>query len=143
MILFKTIIAATNVLSAISESSVFSYRGINLRNRLNQKSKTTYGSRRISWELNDLGFPCGRHKSGTLMKLAGVVAKQRKKFKNRKFSVTTPNCVWVGDIIYIWTSEGWLYLAVVIDLYTRRIVDSSLNKRISRQLVMDALTMAL
>jgi len=126
---------------------------------IHQQSKATYGSRRISRELNDLGFPCGRHKAGTLMKLADVVAKQRKKFKattdskhafpvapnllNRKFSVTTPNCVWVGDITYIWTSEGWLYLAVVIDLYSRRIVGWSMNKRISRQLVMDALTMAL
>ena len=66
---------------------------------------------------------CGKHKAGTLMKLAGVVARQRKRFKattdsnhqlpvapnllNRRFSVATPNYVWVGDITYIWTSEGW------------------------------------
>ena len=93
------------------------------------------------------------------MKLAGVEAKQRKRFKatanskhtfpvaphlpNRRFSVTTPNCFWVGDITYIWTSQGWLYLAVVIDLHSRRIVGWSMNKCISRQLVMDALTMAI
>ena len=93
------------------------------------------------------------------MKLAGVAAKQRKRFKattdsnhrlpvapnllNRRFSVTTPNCVWVGDITYVWTSEGWLYLAVVIDLYSRRIVGWSMNNCISRHLVMDALTMAI
>ena len=102
---------------------------------------------------------CGKHKAGTLMKLAGVRAKQRKRFKattdsnhrlpvapnllNRSFSVTTPNCVWVGDITSIWTSEGWLYLAVVIDLYSRRLVGWSMNKYISKHLVMDALTMTI
>lgn len=126
---------------------------------LHQKSKATYGSRRMAQELKALGFRCGKHKAGTLMKLAGVTAKQRKRFKattdsnhrlpvapnllNRKFSVTMPNYAWVGDITYVWTSEGWLYLAVVIDLYSRRIVGWSMNKCISRQLVMDALTMAI
>ncbi|HSN22621.1 MAG TPA: IS3 family transposase [Methylomicrobium sp.] len=126
---------------------------------LHQESKATYGSRRIAQELKALGFRCGKHKAGTLMKLAGVAAKQRKRFKattdsnhqlpvapnllNRRFSVTTPNCVWVGDITYVWTSEGWLYLAVVIDLYSRRIVGWSMNKCISRLLVMDALAMAI
>jgi transposase InsO family protein len=126
---------------------------------IHQETKATYGSRRMSQELNALGFDCGKHKAGTLMKLAGVAAKQRKKFKattdskhtfpvapnllNRRFSVTTPNCVWVGDITYIWTFEGWLYLAVVIDLYSRRVVGWSMSKCISRKLVIDALTMAI
>jgi len=126
---------------------------------LHQESRATYGSRRMAQELKALGFRCGKHKAGTLMKLAGVTAKQRKRFKattdsnhrlpvapnllNRRFSVTTPNCVWVGDITYIWTSEGWLYLAVVIDLYSRRIVGWSMNNCISRHLVMDALIMAI
>lgn len=126
---------------------------------IHQKSKATYGSRRVAKELVGSGVRCGKHKAGTLMKLAGVAAKQRRKFKsttdskhqlpvapnllNRKFCVTTPNCVWVGDITYIWTSEGWLYLAVVIDLYSRRVVGWSMNKRITRNLVMDALTMAI
>lgn len=126
---------------------------------IHRESKATYGSRRISAELNALGFRCGRHKAGTLMKLAGVAAKQRKKFKattnshhplpvapnllKRRFSLTTPNCIWVGDITYVWTSEGWLYLAVVLDLYSRRVVGWSMSKCISRRLVMDALTMAI
>ncbi len=112
--------------------------------------------RSIHQETKALGFDCGKHKVGTLMKLAGVAVKQRRKFKattdskhtfpvapnllNRRFSVTRPNCVWVGDITSIWTSEGWLYLAVVIDLHSRRIVGWSMNKCISRRLVMDALT---
>jgi len=111
-------------------------------------------------ELKVFGFRCGKHNAGTLMKLAGVAAKQRKRFKattdsnhqlpfapnllNHRFSVTTPNCVEVGDITAIWKSEGWLYLAVVIDLYSRRIVVGwSMNNCISRHLVMDALTMAI
>lgn len=126
---------------------------------LHQESRATYGSRRMAKELKALGFRCGKHKAGTLMKMAGVAAKQRKRFKattdsnhqlpvapkllNRRFSVTTPNCVWVGDITYIWTSEGWLYLAVVIDLYSRRIVGWSMHNSISRHLVMDALVMAI
>ena len=126
---------------------------------IHQGTKATYGSRRMAKELESLGLRCGRYKAGTLMKLAGVEAKQRKKFKattdsehqlpvapnllNRMFTVTRLNCVWVGDITYIWTSEGWLYLAVVIDLSSRRVVGWSMNKYISRRLVMDALTMAI
>ena len=105
---------------------------------LHQKSKATYGSRRMAQELKALGFRCGKHEAGALINLAGVAAKQRKRFKtttdsnhqlpvtpnllNCRFSVASPDCVWVGDITYIWTSKGWLYLAVVIDLYSRRIV---------------------
>ena len=100
---------------------------------------------------------CGEHKAGTLMKLAGVQAKQKKKFKattdskhnlpvspnllKREFTVSQPNIAWGGDITYIWTEEGWLYLAVVIDLYSRRVVGWSINKRMPKQLVMDAILM--
>jgi len=93
------------------------------------------------------------------MKLAGVSAKQKKKFKvttdskhnlpvapnllNREFEVATPDQVYVSDITYIWTSEGWLYLAIVLDLFSRQVVGWSLNSRMSRKLVMDALQMAI
>lgn len=110
-------------------------------------------------ELESTGTHCGKHKAGTLMKLAGVQAKQRKKFKattnsnhslpvapnllQRNFTVPALNMAWVGDITYIWTREGWLYLAVVIDLYSRRVVGWSINKRMTKQLVKDALLMAI
>ena len=126
---------------------------------LHQESKATYGSRRMAQELKALGFRCGKHKAGTLMKLAGVAAKQRKRFKattdsnhrlpvapnllNRRFSVTTPNCVWVGDITYIRTRSGWLYLAVVLDLFSRRIVGWSMAPSMPAQLVCTALGMAI
>jgi len=93
------------------------------------------------------------------MKLADVAAKQKKKFKattdskhdfpvapnllNRQFEVSTPDQVYVGDITYIWTREGWLYLAVVIDLFSRQVVGWSLSVRMSRKLVINALLMAI
>jgi transposase InsO family protein len=61
---------------------------------------------------------------------------------NRDFSPEEPNQVYAGDITYIWTTEGWLYLAVVIDLFSRSVVDWAMDKRMTRQLVMDALAMA-
>jgi len=121
-------------------------------------SKETYGARRISKEIQAYGAYCGLVKAKTLMQLAGVSAKQKRKFKvttdskhnlpvapnllNREFKVTGPDLVYVGDITYIWTNEGWLYLAIVLDLFSRQVVGWSLNSRMSRRLVMDALRMA-
>jgi transposase InsO family protein len=121
-------------------------------------SKGTYGTRRISGEIEAHGVSCGRDKARTLMKLADVSAKQKRKFKvttdskhnlpvapnllNREFAVEEPDLVYVSDITYIWTNEGWLYLAIVLDLYSRQIVGWSLSNRMSRKLIMDALRMA-
>lgn len=93
------------------------------------------------------------------MKLAGVEARPKKKFKTttdcrhnlpadpnllmRDFSTKAPGCVLVGDVTYIWTKEGWLYLAVVIDLFSRRVVGWALNRRMTKQLAIDALLMAI
>ena len=122
-------------------------------------SKGTYGARRISEEIEAHGSTCGRTKAGTLMKLAGVAAKQKKKFKattdskhtlpvapnllNRRFEVKEPDMVYVSDITYIWTQEGWLYLAVVLDLFSRRVVGWSLSNRMTKKLIMNALRMAI
>lgn len=121
-------------------------------------SKGTYGARRISEEVKAHGTTCGRDKARTLMKLAGISAKQKRKFKvttdskhnlpvapnllNREFKVEEPDRVYVSDITYIWTNEGWLYLAVILDLFSLQIVGWSLNSRMSRKLIMDALRMA-
>lgn len=126
---------------------------------IHKTSRETYGSRRIAKELEATGTRCGKHKAGTLMKLAGVEAKHRKKFKattnskhslpvapnllQRQFTVPRQDLAWVGDITYIWTTEGWLYLAIVIDLFSRRVVGWSINKRMTKQLVKDALLMAI
>ena len=124
-----------------------------------KKSKGTYGARRIAVEVEAYGSSCGRTRAGTLMKLAGVAAKQKKKFKattdskhnlpiapnllNRQFEVQEPDKVYVSDITYIWTCEGWLYLAVILDLFSRQVVGWSLNNRMSKKLIMDTLLMAI
>ena len=125
-----------------------------------KESKGTYGARRMAIEIEAHGCnSCGRFKAATLMKLAGVAAKQKKKFKattdskhnlpvapnllNRRFEVEAPDQVYVSDITYIWTVEGWLYLAVILDLFSRQIVGWSLNRRMTRKLIMDALRMAI
>ena len=122
-------------------------------------SDETYGSRRMSEELTAHGIPCGKIRAGTLMKLAGVSVKNKKKFRvttdskhnlpiapnllNREFNVSKPNQVWCADITYIWTHEGWMYLAVVMDLYNRQIIGRAMSNRINKKLVIKALRMAI
>jgi len=119
----------------------------------------SYGSRRMKKALNTLSYPVSRNKARKLMKEAGVQVKHRKKYKvttnsnhrqplfdnvvDRQFDVDEPDQVYVGDITYLWTQEGWLYLAVVIDLYSRKVVGWSMGSRMKAQLVCDALTMAI
>ena len=121
-------------------------------------SDYTYGSRRIKRVLNALSFPVSRSKAGKLMREAGVWVRYKKKYKvttnsdhnkpvfenvlAQNFDVTEPNHTWSQDISYVWTSEGWLYLAVVIDLYSRKVVGWSMGSRMKAQLVCDALKMA-
>lgn len=124
-----------------------------------EATEDSYGSRRMKKALNALSYPVGRHKAGKLMKEAGVEVKQRKKYKvttnsdhkqpvfdnvlSRDFSPTEPDQAYAVDITYLWTQEGWLYLAVVIDLYSRKVVGWSMSSRMKSQLVCDALQMAL
>jgi len=122
-------------------------------------SHYTYGRRRMKRAMNALGFPISRTKTVNLMKEAGIEVRHKKKFKvttnsnhklplfenllERQFDVEQPNQVFASDITYIWTQEGWLYLAVVIDLYSRKVVGWSMSNRMTAQLVCDALTMAI
>jgi putative transposase len=124
-----------------------------------RSSDYTYGSRRIKKVLNALSFPVSRNKTRKLMKEANVRVRRRRKYKvttnsnhklplfdnlvKREFDVNQPNQVYVGDITYIWTQEGWLYLAVVIDLYSRKVVGWSMSSRMKATMVCDALTMAI
>jgi len=122
-------------------------------------SDNTYGERRIKAVLNALSFPVSRWKVAKLMKEANVWVRYKKKYKattnsdhnkplyknklEQNFTVAQQNQALVGDITYIWTAEGWLYLAVVIDLYSRKVVGWSMGSRMKAQLVCDALTMAI
>lgn len=123
------------------------------------ESRNTYGTKRIQDDLKGWGEKISKRRIGKLMAKLGLRYKTRKKFKatthskhneqispnllNRKFKVDTPNTVWVGDITYIWTHEGWFYLATVIDLYSRKIVGWSMADNMRAPLVNDALKMAI
>ena len=126
---------------------------------LHKGSRETYGSPRIHIALQADGESCGIHWVARLMQANAIQAKTVKKFKattnsahhypvaqnllKQQFTADTPNQRWVSDITYVSTAEGWLYLAVVLDLYSRAIIGWAMDKRMTRQLVMDALLMAL
>lgn len=127
--------------------------------KIHAKSDETYGTRRIAMSLIAKGIYCGRARARTLMRLAGVQVKHKRRFKittdskhklevspnllDRNFTSDEPNVVWVSDITYVWTDEGWLYLAVVIDLFNRQVVGWSMRKRLATKLVIDAFKMAI
>lgn len=126
---------------------------------ISESSDHTYGSRRIRNALNALGYPVGRKKTRSLMKEANVFVRYRKKYRvttnsnhkkplfenvlNRQFTMSRPNQAYASDITYIHTQEGWLYLAVVIDLFSRKVVGWSMSSRMTANLVCDALRMAI
>jgi putative transposase len=120
-------------------------------------SDGSYGSPRIFLDLREEGEMCGRHKIARLMRIHGIRGAKLAKGPRRKygkpstvapnrleqnFVVSAPDKVWVTDITYLKTLEGWLYLAVVIDLFSRGVVGWSMKTTIARELVLDALLMA-
>lgn len=124
-----------------------------------EASRQTYGSPRIHAELKDQGETCSRQRVAKLMRKSGIVAKMAKKFKittkanpkakaapnllEQNFTAGQPNQRWVADISYVWTLEGWLYVACVLDLFSRKVVGLSLADRITDDLVIAALEQAL
>ncbi len=118
-------------------------------------SKGSYGARRMAEEISDHGIRCGRYMAKTVMAMAGVTAKQKKKFKattdskhdlpiapnllERNFETQKPNEVWVGEITYVWTAEGWIYLAVVLDLFSRKVIGWAVSSRIKKILLLKLL----
>jgi putative transposase len=127
--------------------------------RLFDESRQTYGYESIWRILQDEGIACGKHRVRRLMRQAGLVAQQPKRYKHTTkanpdhepapnlldgdFEADRPDAKWCADITYIPTAEGWLYLAVVLDLFSRRIVGWAMDKRMTQQLVKAALQMAL
>jgi putative transposase len=121
--------------------------------------KGRYGYPRIANELHAQGESCSKNRVFRRMCSLGLQAKAKKKFRvttdskhqlpvaenllARNFNATKPNEKWVGDITYIWTDEGWLYLATIIDLYSRAVIGWSIQPTMRRELVCDALMMAL
>jgi transposase InsO family protein len=126
---------------------------------IHKQSRETYGSPRIHVDLEEKGIYCSENRVARLMKSHQIAAKRKRKFVvttdsnhdlpvaenklNQEFSATKPNEKWVTDITYIWTREGWLYLAVVLDLFSRKVVGWAMDQSMERGLVINALQMAL
>lgn len=127
--------------------------------QVHRDSREAYGAVKTWHALRAWGVACGRQRVARLRRHAGIEAKRRRRFRvttqsrhsypvaanvlARAFAVPQPNRVWVGDITFIPTQAGWLYLAVLVDLFARRIVGWAMSRYIDRKLVTDALTMAL
>ena len=122
-------------------------------------SRGTYGSPRVHRDLVEDGVAVGRHRVARLMRQEGLRSKRRRRYRvttnsdhhhpvaanvlERDFTADAENCKWAADITYVWTRCGWLSLAVVLDLYSRRVVGWAMSNRITRELALNALSMAL
>jgi len=127
--------------------------------QIHGESDATYGSPRIHLEIRAMGHHTGRKRIARLMRQSGLRARHFRRYKHTtqsghhlavapnvlggRFEVKHLDTVWAGDITYLWTCEGWLYLAVILDLCSRRIVGWSMGARITKELVVDALRKAL
>ena len=126
---------------------------------IHREHREAYGAVKTWRALQAQGVACGRHRVARLRRQAGIEAKRKRRFRvttqsrhsypvapnvlARRFVVGQPNQVWVGDITFVPTQVGWLYLAVLLDLYARKIVGWAMSHYIDRELVTDALSMAL
>ena len=123
-------------------------------------SDRTYGARRVWRDLLAEGLSCGLHRIERLMRLQALRARPRRRrlppdlgerqatavapnVLDRSFEAPAPNRKWIADFTYVWTAEGWLYVAAVIDLFSRRVVGWSMSAAMTAQLVTDALVMAI
>jgi len=122
-------------------------------------SRKTYGSPRVHADLKEQGFDVGRKRVARLMRQEGLRARGKRRFRkttdsehnrqtppnvlDRQFKVDAPNRVWAGDITYVWTREGWMYLAVVLDLFSRKVIGWATADHMRTDLVLLALRSAL
>jgi putative transposase len=120
--------------------------------------KGAYGSPRMVRELRGRGFPASKDRVERLMRENGIRARHKRRYKattdskhslpvapnvlEREFAPPAPNRVWAADLTYVWTDQGWLYLAVVLDLFNREVVGWSIKPRMTADIVVDALAMA-
>jgi transposase InsO family protein len=127
------------------------------RVRLSRR-KTAYGAPRMHRELVSNGFKCGKNRVARIMSRNGIKSTIRRKWKargkprdnqpitndlvRRDFSASRANELWTADITYVWTEEGWLYLAIVLDVFSRKIVGWSMNKYMDKRIVLNALKSA-
>ncbi len=130
-----------------------------LISEFHRRSRGCYGSVRVHRDIRDSGHKAGRHRVARLMRAQGLRGKRRRRYRcttnsehpypvaanvlGRRFQPQAPDRVWVSDITYVWTREGWLYLCVVLDLYSRRVVGWSTGTTLKTNLVLRALDEAL
>jgi putative transposase len=124
-----------------------------------RKSRGNYGSPRITKELKEQGVVCSENRVARRMQKNGIAAKTKRRFKvttkskhnhpvaenvlQQNFAATAQNQVWVSDITYVWTREGWLYLAIVLDLFSRQVVGWAMSHCLGQDMVLQALRQAL
>ena len=122
-------------------------------------SRQAYGARKTWKALNQQGVPCGKHRIARLRRAAGIEARRTRRFRikvehhkmpqlapdrvKRGFHAARPNLVWVGDVTFIRTRAGWLFLAMLLDLYSRKVVGWSMSDRNDEALTLAALEMAI
>lgn len=127
--------------------------------RVHTQSRQAYGAKKTWLALKSQGVACGKHSVARLRKQAGIEARRKRRFRitvenhstapaapnlvQQQFRVDRPNHIWVGDMTFIRTRQGWLYLAILLDLYSRRVVGWSMSDRPDLALIMNALDMAL
>lgn len=164
-------VAATCRLLGVSASGFYAWRGRARSSRsredarlglevlaAHERSKGRYGSPRVHAELRARGIKTSRKRVERLMRQQGLAARRRRRFRattdsrhaepiapnllERHFTASAPNTSWVGDVTFIWTREGWLYLAVLVDLYARKVVGWASSENNDTKLALDALRMA-
>jgi transposase InsO family protein len=142
-----------------SKKAAENFKIVSLIEQIHLGSRRTYGSPRVFKVLKGMNQKISRFKVEKLMKNNGIFAKTKKKFRvttdskhclpvapnllQRNFSPVEKNQIWAGDITYVWTREGWLFLAVVVDLFSRQIVGWSLDQTMTKNLVISALNQAI
>jgi len=159
-------------LLGVSTSGYYEWKGRDLSNRskhhkyliaeiqrIHKETKQVYGSVKTWKALEAQGIQCGKHQIARLRNIYGIESKRRRRFKvttksknnkhivpnrlNRYFHSSQPNKAWVGDVTFIATRKGWIYLAILLDLYSRRVVGWSMSNRNDKYLVLNALNMAI
>lgn len=127
--------------------------------RVHRENREAFGAVKTWKALNAQNITCGKHKVARLRRAHGIVAKRQKRYKTSKhskhhgwvapnrlqrcFNTSKPNQVWVGDVTFVPTREGWLHVAMMLDLYARKVVGWSMSSYNNQALVIDALTMAI
>lgn len=142
----------------VSDRAIEDHRLLELIRASYSASRGVYGARRVFQDMREAGELCGKHRVAKIMRVNQIKALRGYKAPRpiagrpsiiapnrleREFTVSDPDTAWVTDITYIRTWQGWLYLAVVVDLYSRKVVGWSMKPSLNREIVLDALLMAL